>query len=326
MKFFIISTVAGLVFHFVAKSNNNITSLPELKSNEELIQSLIDKNILSTPCVIEAFKNVDRKFYVHSLPPKYEYLNPHEDKAQPIEQNATISAPHMHCQNLEILFKQFSRYTSGEKVNLLDVGCGSGFICSCLSQIMKYLSIQNFTVYGVDLFEQLVELAARNISNDPNNCQFLANNSIQLFPIDCFDENKFAEKFGNEMQFDIIHVGASKIANSDEKIKPIEDLIPSTLKKSLKVGGVMVLPIGFEDQFFQTLYAFVKKSDSEFLSQPISRVRFIPLSTSQQNQLERSNSSVRYSVKGTNLQIAPFVVNSEFKDFKNIKWTTADDL
>jgi protein-L-isoaspartate(D-aspartate) O-methyltransferase len=70
--------------------------------------------------VIDAMKNIDRKFYVpHGT-------RPYEDAPQGIGHNVTISAPHMHAMCLEALSAQL---TPGARA--LDVGSGTGYLTVC---------------------------------------------------------------------------------------------------------------------------------------------------------------------------------------------------
>jgi protein-L-isoaspartate(D-aspartate) O-methyltransferase len=68
-------------------------------------------------------KKVDRKFYAP--------VGPYEDRPQYIGYGATISAPHMHGFALEALLPSLK---PGNKV--LDVGCGSGYLCSCFAHLV----------------------------------------------------------------------------------------------------------------------------------------------------------------------------------------------
>jgi protein-L-isoaspartate(D-aspartate) O-methyltransferase len=73
-------------------------------TNEELINNLARSGILKNSKVINALKQVDRKYYA----PKH----PYEDSPQPIGYQATISAPHMHGCCIEYLYDQLSRESS----------------------------------------------------------------------------------------------------------------------------------------------------------------------------------------------------------------------
>jgi len=80
-------------------------------TNEELIDNLARSGILKNIKVINALKQVDRKYYAPT--------NPYQDSPQSIGYQATISAPHMHAHAIEYLFDQLSRDSSnvlGKKI------------------------------------------------------------------------------------------------------------------------------------------------------------------------------------------------------------------
>lgn len=64
-------------------------------SNEHLVNNLLRKNIIHSPSVVRAMKNVNRANYSPTAP--------FEDSPQLIGHKATISAPHMHGFVLEFL-------------------------------------------------------------------------------------------------------------------------------------------------------------------------------------------------------------------------------
>ena len=73
-------------------------------TNGELIDNLARSGILKNIKVINALKQVDRKYYAPT--------NPYQDSPQSIGHQATISAPHMHGHCMEYLFDQLSRESS----------------------------------------------------------------------------------------------------------------------------------------------------------------------------------------------------------------------
>lgn len=103
---------------------------------------------------------------------------------------------------------------------VLDVGCGSGIVCSYLAHII------DGKVFGIDHMEELVKLSEKNISTDPASREFLKSGKIKLLCCDGF------EGLPNEGPFDVIHIGAAAPE------------IPKKLFQQLSIGGRMVLPIG----------------------------------------------------------------------------------
>merc|ERR1712048_205145 len=105
---------------------------------------------------------------------------------------ATISAPHMHTHALELL----SNYLlPGARV--LDVGCGSGYLCACMSRMVG----SEGTVVGMDYLRPLVDLAKSNLQKADGD--LLDNKRVVIKQGDgwygCADDGPF----------DCIHVGAA---------------------------------------------------------------------------------------------------------------------
>jgi protein-L-isoaspartate(D-aspartate) O-methyltransferase len=50
--------------------------------------------------------------------------------------------------------------------------------------------------------------------------------------------------------------------------------VPHDLLKQLKIGGIMVAPVGVNEQ---VMYTILKKSDTEFEKIELDRFRFVPM-------------------------------------------------
>ncbi|POY71898.1 putative Protein-L-isoaspartate(D-aspartate) O-methyltransferase [Rhodotorula taiwanensis] len=123
------------------------------RTNEALISNLTHASILKTPRVIEAFRRVDRAYYV--VDPSDAY----KDAPAYLGYAATISAPHMHAhatENLEPCLKPGA--------NVLDVGSGSGYLCGLFHSLVQ----PGGTVLGIDHLPELVDMARRNLARDPS--------------------------------------------------------------------------------------------------------------------------------------------------------------
>ena len=104
--------------------------------NLELIRNLCRHRIIKSKAVENAMKAVDRRHYA----PK----SPYEDAPQSLGFGATISAPHMHAYALEWIHEKLGdsdSVTTNRKV--LDVGCGSGYLCACFYHL-------GYQVRGID--------------------------------------------------------------------------------------------------------------------------------------------------------------------------------
>ena len=96
-------------------------------TNGELIDNLARSGILKNIKVINALKQVDRKYYAPT--------NPYQDSPQSIGHQATISAPHMHGHCMEYLFDQLSRESS----TVLGKSIYNYSLTSLLNQLLTHL-------------------------------------------------------------------------------------------------------------------------------------------------------------------------------------------
>ena len=141
-------------------NQQNNTNSP--KSMKELAQLLINQGAIQTQKVYDAFINTDRKDYS-----KY---NPYMNLAQTIEYNAVISQPLLHVTDMEALRDHIF---PGARV--LDVGCGSGFLCVAFSKMMNDQGL----VVGIEHIKELAELSVTNISK--SNKELLEKGVIKIF-------------------------------------------------------------------------------------------------------------------------------------------------
>jgi len=117
------------------------------RSNRELVKHLIDRGVLKTQRIIEAFLKVDRADFVRSgfLDSAY------GDFPLPIGQRQTISQPYTVAFMLELLQPE-------EDSLILDVGCGSCWTTALLATIAK-----EGKVIGVEIVKELVEFCKSNL-------------------------------------------------------------------------------------------------------------------------------------------------------------------
>lgn len=174
-----------------------------MESKQELIDSMILRGALNTPHIIEAFRKVDRKYFVPESFEEYIYI----DAPLPIGENQTISQPSTVAFMIEKL-------EPGEGDKVLDIGSGSGWTTALLCHIVG----EKGSVTGVERMDELVEQGEENLAK----LQFGSHCRIQ----------RAGEKLGLPgEQFDKILVSASA------------DEIPEELFLQLKVGGILVIPV-----------------------------------------------------------------------------------
>ena len=115
-------------------------------NRRELIDSLIMRDVLRSPRLIEAFERVDRvDFVVEEL-----RMMAYEDHPLPIGAGQTISQPYTVAFMLELL-------EPGMDDRVLDVGSGSGWTTALLACVSKHVD-------AVERVEELVEFSKLNLS------------------------------------------------------------------------------------------------------------------------------------------------------------------
>ena len=175
-----------------------------MKTMDTLVDDMVFSNMLKSPMIIDAFRTIDRKYFV----PEEYAENTYIDAPLPIGDYQTISQPSTVAFMLERLAPQ-----DGNTV--LDIGSGSGWTTALLCYIVG----EKGSVSGVERVDTLVEQGKGNLSKFR------------------FGSRCHIEKAGDKLglpgkQFDRILVSASA------------DETPEELFLQLNIGGILVIPIG----------------------------------------------------------------------------------
>jgi protein-L-isoaspartate(D-aspartate) O-methyltransferase len=161
----------------------------------------------------------------------------YEDSPLPIEAGQTISQPYIVAFMVEGLVLQ-----GGEKV--LEIGTGSGYAAAVLAEIAG-------EVYTIERIEELAKSATAALATAGyDNVHVLHADGTLGWP--------------EHAPFDGIVV----TAGGPE--------VPESLKQQLKTGGRMVIPVG-RDRAFQELQRVTRTSETEFETEYLAAVRFVPL-------------------------------------------------
>jgi protein-L-isoaspartate(D-aspartate) O-methyltransferase len=161
----------------------------------------------------------------------------YEDSPLPIGSEQTISQPYIVAFMIEAL-----QLGGGEKV--LEIGTGSGYAAAVLSQIAA-------EVYTVERLGELADRARATLSRlGYANVDVLHGDGTRGWP--------------EHAPYDAIVVAAGG------------PQVPLALKQQLAIGGRLVIPVG-ADRDTQQLVRVIRQSDSAFLSEEITGVRFVPL-------------------------------------------------
>lgn len=161
----------------------------------------------------------------------------YDDAPLPIAEGQTISQPYIVAFMAEALTLQ-----RDEKV--LEVGAGSGYAAAVLSQIVR-------EVVAVERLEALARIAADNLA--AAGC-----NNVRVIHADG------TRGWAAEAPFDAILVSAGGPA------------VPEALKRQLKIGGRLVIPIG-TDPRAQELVRITRIDETSFQREDLADVRFVPL-------------------------------------------------
>ncbi|MCG9574744.1 protein-L-isoaspartate(D-aspartate) O-methyltransferase [Vibrio tubiashii] len=158
----------------------------------------------------------------------------YDNNALPIGQGQTISQPYIVAKMTEIL-----GLTRQSKV--LEVGTGSGYQTAVLAQLVEHVfSIERIKALQWEAKRRLKQLDIYNVSTKHGDGW---------------------QGWAAKAPFDAIIVTAAA------------ESVPAALLAQLAEGGVMVIPVGNEEQ--QLLK--ITRNGDEYLSEVVEMVRFVPL-------------------------------------------------
>jgi protein-L-isoaspartate(D-aspartate) O-methyltransferase len=230
------------------------------RNQKELVQKMREAKIIISDKVARVMEVVDRQYFCPN--------NPYDDAPQPIGLGQTISAPHMHAHVLEVMLTSLEKSPSST-YKILDVGVGSGYLAACLGQWVNPpnpILGKSGEVYGIDIWPKLIENCKNNL--DRFNPDLMKDGTVKVAVGDGW-------KGIEGQQFDAIHVGAAA------------DTFPKNLMMQLKVGGVLIVPVG-PDGGGQILYKVEKLQEAShfdlhnFMVAELLGVRYVPLIHPQQ--------------------------------------------
>jgi len=237
-----------------------------------MVDKLTRFGVISSDHVENAFRRVDRKFFV----PRGNESMAHSD--QPLKEGRVhISAPHMYGAAIQAL-----DLVPNSSISFLNVGSGTGYISCIAAKILGPNSLH----YGVELHDDVIEHCKASIARwKPNTVEERDENCVFHFLDDTPDIqiikgnglNISNAKGEGGVGFDRIYVGAA-VSKADL----------SNITKLLSPGGILVGPV--DDDFVKVvrvgaIYREMESGDedssvtelNEYSSQILSGVRFAPL-------------------------------------------------
>ena len=160
----------------------------------------------------------------------------YEDTPLPIECGQTISQP-----SIVGLMTQALRITNRDKI--LEIGTGSGYQTAILSKLAR-------RIYSVERFKPLYEEARAIFRN------------LQL--------NNITSVWGDGSQGVVEQQPFDRIIVTAAAEDP-----PPTLLNQLKIGGIMIIPVGQSDEIQKLIR--VERTEKNFKYEDLCDVRFVPL-------------------------------------------------
>lgn len=159
----------------------------------------------------------------------------YEDTALPIGHNQTISRPYSVAKMTEYLLLA----PSMEKV--LEIGTGSGYQTAILSNFAT-------TIYSIERIEPLLKKAIQRFTKLGINNVYYGHGDGKL-------------GWQEHAPFDVILVAA---AHAD---------IPTPLVNQLKIGGWLIMPIGYDDQEL----VVIKRNTAGYSQERLEGAKFVPM-------------------------------------------------
>ena len=209
--------------------------MTSLRTRQRLIERLTEKGI-SDVRILEAMRDSPRHLFLDEALSTRAY----EDLALPIGYQQTISQPYIVARMTECLISD-ERLSEIPLQNTLEIGTGCGYQTYLLSIFSKKVtSIERIEPLQEKAKKILKELKITNVN----------------FKLD--DANNL-----DDQEYDGILSAAA----------PLE--VPNNLKKQLKIGGKLILPVGDSNSQVLTLVKRVTKN--EFIEEKLEDVLFVPL-------------------------------------------------
>lgn len=185
--------------------------------------------------VLDVIRNTPRHLFLDEALSHRAY----EDSALPIGYGQTLSQPYIVARMTEILLGA----AGGKLERVLEVGTGSGYQTAVLAQLVgQVYSVERIKPLQDKARQRLRELGLRNVMMDHADGGF---------------------GWPEKAPFDAILSAAAP------------QYVPEDLKQQLAPNGVLVIPVGGEQQELQLI---VRDGDSDqFMTQSLEAVRFVPL-------------------------------------------------
>lgn len=177
-----------------------------LRSNDALVDYLIQHDRVRSDRVEEAFRKVDRKRFVTE---QYED-RAYEDTPLPIGHGSTISAPHMVAEITELLEVQ-------PHSSVVEIGSGSGYQLAILAELT------DAEVHGIEIVEDLVR-RSEQLLHGYDNVQVHHGSSIDAVTGD-FDRVLFS------CAVDSLDMATGRLSDGGILVAPVQQNVSQVLTR-----------------------------------------------------------------------------------------------
>ncbi len=199
-----------------------------METKQELIDAMIFSDMLKSPQIIDAFREIDRKYFVPASFSDHIYI----DAPLPIGNNQTISQPSTVAFMLEHLAAQ-----EGDMV--LDIGSGSGWTTALLCHIVG----ETGSVTGLERVSTLVEQGCENLSKfNFNHCRIKQAGEKLGLPGEQFDRilvSASADEIPEEL-FSQLKIGGILVIPVENSIYKFKKVSEEEIKTEEFYGFVFV--------------------------------------------------------------------------------------
>ena len=210
----------------------------------EAVGELQREGLLKDPNIIRAMEKVPREEFLPQEARSYAYV----DSPIPIGYGQTTSALHMTA-----LFCEYSRMKLGHRV--LEVGGGCGYMSCVYAEVVAASEDPSTSwghVWSAEIVEELADFGRGNVQ------RLGYADRVTFLTVDASEGIDAKEKF------DIVIVTSAAPE------------IPNELSAQLKVGGVLLIPIG-GTRFYQELIRVRKNERGSFSTENLGGVAFVPM-------------------------------------------------
>jgi protein-L-isoaspartate(D-aspartate) O-methyltransferase len=206
---------------------------------ERMIGEIKGKYSLESPEVYEAMLAIPREKFV---PEEHQNIA-YDDKPVPIGYGQTMSQPFTVALMTDLLIRNSVKGTGYKNWKVLEIGTGSGYQAAVLSMLVQ-------EVNTVEIVDELCKMASEKL-------QHLGFDNVR---VKC-GSGEYGWQEGSPYDGVLVTAG-------------IEGDIPQKLLDQLKVGGVIVAPVG--EGIDKTMVRITKRDGGELKREEFGTFRFVP--------------------------------------------------